>query len=534
MAEGSKLARRLSTQDASFLYNETANGSLHIGFLQTFESEIEPARLIEHFARRVHLLPRFRQRVVFAPFNLAHATLEDDPDFAPGNHIRHHVLPRRFSDAEMTEAAMLINETALDRNRPLWELHLFGGLEGGRSALLWKIHHSIVDGVSALQVISAAMDLRPDAPAPASEEPPWSPQKLSGTSQSLLDAAAALVRSRLDEMSEAGRLLSSPAERSAAMAAAARQMLQMMSRPIVAAPWNSGLVSHSRSLAYLGVSFGDLRAIRGSLGGTVNDVVLTILSEGAARYLKHHKVASHGFPLRIGCPVSVRRESESGAMGNRVSMMFPELGAAPMNPIERYQSVVRETERIKAAREPQGMDLLVATADAVPPSLQELSSRMAAMGLDTGAALRAWRRARADNRGRADRDQFRRHQRARAAGSAVSRGAADARFRRPRSARGHARIQRRDCQLQPEALFRADSGAADDARRGIHEVVHRGFVRRIKGRRAAGRTRGRSAGTGGRGSDETRFSGGLAGPPAVRGQRRKHSTGRHRGAQPSR
>jgi len=390
MAEGSKLARRLSTQDASFLYNETANGPLHIGILETFDGEIEPERLIEHFARRAHLLPRFRQRVVFAPFNLAHATLEDDPDFALGNHIRHHVLRRRFSDAEMTGAAILLNETMLDRNRPLWELHLLEGIEGGRSALLWKIHHSIVDGVSALQVISAAMDLRPDAPAPLPEAPPWSPQKLPDTSKSLLDAASALVRSRLDEMSEAGRLLSSPAylaERSAAMAAAARQMLQMMSRPIVAAPWNAGLVSHARSLAYLVLSFGDLRAIRGSLGGTVNDVVLAILSEGAARYLKHHKVASQGFPLRIGCPVNVRRESESGAMGNRVSMMFPELGAAPMDPIERYQSVVRETERIKAAREPQGMDLLAATADAVAPSLQELSSRMAATALDAATRL---------------------------------------------------------------------------------------------------------------------------------------------------
>src|SRR5579863_8918473 len=193
MTEGSKLARRLSTQDASFLYNETASGPLHIGILQTFEGEIEPARLTEHFARRIHLLPRFRQRPVFAPFNLAHATLEDDPDFALGNHLRHHMLPRGSSDAAMAEAAMRANEPVLDRSRPLWELHLFAGLEGGRSALLWKIHHSIVDGVSALQVISAAMDLRPDAPAPAPEEQPWAPPKLPDSSKSLLAAAAALV-----------------------------------------------------------------------------------------------------------------------------------------------------------------------------------------------------------------------------------------------------------------------------------------------------------------------------------------------------
>jgi len=103
--------------------------------------------------------------------------------------------------------------------------------------------------------------------------------------------------------------------------------------------------------------------------------VLTILSEGAARYLKHHGVATGGLPLRIGCPVNVRRDNEAAAMGNRVSMMFPELATAPMDPIERYGSVVRETERIKTAREPQGMDLLTEAADSISPSLLDLISK---------------------------------------------------------------------------------------------------------------------------------------------------------------
>jgi diacylglycerol O-acyltransferase / wax synthase len=244
--------------------------------------------------------------------------------------------------------------------------------------------------VSALQLIATAMDLRPDAAPPAPERKPWAPAKLPDSSRSLLDAAIALVQSRLDEVREAGRLLSSPtdlAAQSAAMAGAAAQMFQMMSRPIVAAPWNLGLVSRARSLAWLRFSFGDLRAIRSALGGTVNDVVLTILSEGAARYLKHREVAAGGLPLRIGCPVNVRRESEAGAMGNRVSMMFPELAATPMDLIERYRSVVRETERIKAAREPQGMDLLTATADSVSPSLQNLNSRMTNTAIEAATAF---------------------------------------------------------------------------------------------------------------------------------------------------
>jgi len=110
MAEASKLSRRLSTQDASFLYNETPTGPLHIGLLQTFEGEMEFDRLVEHFERRIHLLPRYRQRLVFAPFNLAHATLEDDPEFDLRSHIKRHPLSRGVSDAEMAEAAMCANE----------------------------------------------------------------------------------------------------------------------------------------------------------------------------------------------------------------------------------------------------------------------------------------------------------------------------------------------------------------------------------------------------------------------------------------
>jgi len=379
MVEASKPSHRLKTQDTSFLYHETPNSPLHLGIVQNFDGEIEFESLIEHFEGRIHLLPRYRQRLVFAPFNLAHPTLEDDPNFKLRNHFTRHRLPTRATDVELTKAAMHAYESPLERSRPLWELHLFQGLEGGRSALLWKIHHCIVDGVSASQLLATAMDPRPDAPAPVPEREPWAPTNLPNRSKSLLDAVTALVQNRLDEVREAERLLISPrrlAERGAAMAGAAAQILQMMSRPIVAAPWNSGLVSRARSFAWLRVSFGDLSVIRNALGGTVNDVVLSIVSEGAARYLKHHDVPTAGLSLRIACPVSERRGSEAGAMGNRLSAMFPELPAMPMDPVEGYRSVVEETERIKAAHGPQEIYSVGAAADLVSPSLQYLISRI--------------------------------------------------------------------------------------------------------------------------------------------------------------
>jgi diacylglycerol O-acyltransferase / wax synthase len=389
MAEAAR-SSRLSTQDASFLYNETLTGPLHIGFLQTFEGEIDFADLTEYLRRRIHLLPRFRQRLVPVPMNLAHATLEDDPQFDITQHLERHPLKEGSSDAEMSEAAMRANQAPLSRHRPLWQLHLFQGLEGGRSAVLWKIHHSIVDGVSALQLMALAMDLKPDAPSRAPEQQSWSPAPLPDSSRSLLDAAAALVAHRIEEMREVARLLGSPSdlfERNAAMAAAVMQMTQLMSRPIVAAPWNLGLVSAERSFAWLGVSFSDIRTIRTALGGTVNDVVLAILAEGAARYLDHNRIATAGLPLRIGCPVNVRRATEARAMGNRVSMMFVESPAAPMPLTERYQAIVQETLRIKAAREPQGMDLLTATADSISPSLLNLSATMQNAAIETATLM---------------------------------------------------------------------------------------------------------------------------------------------------
>jgi diacylglycerol O-acyltransferase / wax synthase len=130
-----------------------------------------------------------------------------------------------------------------------------------------------------------------------------------------------------------------------------------------------------------------LRSIRNALGGTVNDVVLAILSEAAARYLKHHEVRTNHAPLRIGCPVNVRRGAESGALGNRVSMMFPELPSAPMEVVARMQAVIRETERIKAANEPQALELMLSGSDLISPTMMGLGSLIGTNAIDLASRL---------------------------------------------------------------------------------------------------------------------------------------------------
>jgi diacylglycerol O-acyltransferase len=366
-----KLSHRLTGQDASFIYGESRNGPLHIGSISFFEDQISYPELIRHFESRLHLVPRYRQRLIPVPFNLDHATLEDDPDFTIENHVKVHQLPADSSEAQLIEAAMAVYRKPLDRNRPLWEVNLFNGLKGNRSVLMWSIHHCLVDGVSGMELLNVVMDFRPDPPATESNVGPWSPRPLPGPLRQVIGATLDRAQEQVDSMRRLSRgapNLRSLVKDLRSAAGTLARLVRQMTRPIAVTPWNAGLVSQERRLAWLRTSFADVRAIRTALGGTINDVVLTMLSEGAARYLHYHGLQP-GAPFRIGCPVNVRRDDESGSLGNRVSMMFPELPAEPMDPAARLKLVIAETQRIKEAAEPQALEELMSNGGSVSPAL---------------------------------------------------------------------------------------------------------------------------------------------------------------------
>src|SRR5271157_2680873 len=157
-----KLKHRLTAQDASFIYGESNNGPLHIGSMAFFEDEISFEELARHMESKMPLLPRYRQRLMPVPFNLNHATFEDDPDFRVENQLTLHCLPPGAGEKELIAAAMAVFSKPLDRRRPLWELHLFNGFEGKRSVILWSVHHCMVDGVSGMELLTVVMDFRPD------------------------------------------------------------------------------------------------------------------------------------------------------------------------------------------------------------------------------------------------------------------------------------------------------------------------------------------------------------------------------------
>ncbi len=302
--------RRLSLLDASFLYMESAANPTHVGSIFVLKDEISFERLFRHVEERLHISPRFRQRLVFPPFNIARATIEDDPDFKLENHVRRHQLAKGISEEDAIKEILRLHfGRVMDRSRPLWDMTLFEGLPG-RSLVVFAMHHAIIDGVSSIDLMNKLMDFTP-TPGPV-ELPakPWKPASLPSPGEAYVSAVRDLIMGQLESASRTAReFLSDPAgtiEQARLLAEATRLMNEQMQAPIVMTPWNAGMAVGERSLTWLKTPFAEYRAIRTAFGGTINDVVLTVLTEGAGRYLKHHGWSTDG-NFRIGCPVNIRR-----------------------------------------------------------------------------------------------------------------------------------------------------------------------------------------------------------------------------------
>lgn len=381
---------RLSTQDATFIYAETPNNPLHIGSIIMFEGKIDFDDFVQHVESRLHLVPRYRQRLMQVPFNLGHAVLEDDPNFHIENHLIRHLLRPGMSQAEAIDEMLRHYEIPLDYKRPLWEMHSFENLEGARTAIVSKVHHALVDGVSGVELLKVMFDLKPNPDPIEPPAEPWQPEEPSSAIRRLLEAAreatAVPVKSAIETSRELMRDPQALGDEARTLTDGLQQLTQITTRRIATTPWNSGLVGQRRALAWSTMSFGDFRRIRNAFGGSINDVVLTILSEAAGRYLQHHGYSTNG-QLCIGCPVNVRHKDEASTLGNRVSMMFPMIPAQPMDLVERLKYINAETERIKEAQLPQALERLMSMADSIPPSVIGAGSRMSKRALNAASTL---------------------------------------------------------------------------------------------------------------------------------------------------
>jgi len=369
---------RLSALDASFLYQEKPNEPMHVASCTVYDGHISREETMELLLSRMHLMPRYRQKVVFPPFGLAHPTWEDDPDFDIRHQVDEATIPPPADDRALAEVVGRLHEIALDRRRPLWKLIVLQGRPDGSTAILWKIHHCMVDGVSGVQLTVVPHDLRPDGLPPAPPATAWEPRPLPDPLTLLQDAVREQLIEAAERWTDESFRLLRPEEldqRVRRLVDAATTAMPAVLQPAPRVPF-SGPLSGERRAVWAQFSFAEVRAIKSVLGGTVNDLALAVIAGGLGRYLRAHGYPTDGVELRAMCPVSMRRPDQGGALGNLVSMMIAPLYVGITGPVERLAAQRAAMDRLKSQDQAGGLYALRNLANGIPPSWQALAAQL--------------------------------------------------------------------------------------------------------------------------------------------------------------
>jgi WS/DGAT/MGAT family acyltransferase len=367
---------RLSALDATFLHVEDDVSHMHLGSVGVFEGP-PPAHddLLAALEAKLHLAPRYRQRVRFVPLQAGRPVWVDDPHFRLGYHVRRTALPAPGGDEQLRILVGRVMSHQLDRSRPLWETWVVEGLAGGRWAVISKLHHAMVDGIAGSNAITALMDTSRDAPLP--EPVPWEPAPAPPGAVLAASALAERARWPLREARAAVRTVRD-LRGSAAHTAQTVQGLATyagIARPPSATGLNGPIGPHRR-WDWARARLTDVKEIRTAFGGTVNDVVLAAITAGF-RDLLRARDEPVDRTIRTLVPVSVRTVDAAGVPDNRVSAMFADLPVAVADPVQRLQAVSAHLTRLKAAHEAEAGEVLTSLAGFAPEVLLSLGGRLA-------------------------------------------------------------------------------------------------------------------------------------------------------------
>lgn len=377
---------RLSALDASFLHLETGGAHMHVATVLVFAG-VAPTHeeFMAGVESRLHLVPRFRQRLAHVPFGQGRPVWVDDPHFNIAYHVRHAALPAPGGGRELRNLAGRLFAQPLDRTKPLWDMVLVERIqdEDGerRFAIISKTHHSLVDGVSGVDIMSILFDLVPDAAPPDAPESPWVPRP-TPTSSELL-AEALLERATVPREAARGLRALTRAPREIAGRAAesltgiGALAFASTSSPAPATPLNVEIGPHRR-YTWVDADVPTFKAIKNALGGTLNDVVLASVSLALGRFLRERGEATAGLELRAMIPISVRADAQRGALGNRVSTMWAPLPVGVEDPTEVLALVDEAMRGLKESGQAVGAATLTALADFAPPTIMTQAARLQA------------------------------------------------------------------------------------------------------------------------------------------------------------
>jgi WS/DGAT/MGAT family acyltransferase len=380
---------RLSALDRIFLDVEGPNTHMHVagvfvfegGALRRPEGGIDIDRLRRYVASRLHLIPRYRQRIARIPIE-NHPVWVDDERFNVEYHVRHTSLPHPGDEPQLKRLCGRIISQQLDRGKPLWEMWIVEGLEHDRVALVSKVHHCMVDGISGVDLLQVLL-----SPTPEKEfDPPakWYPRPAPSGGRLLRDAVGRWIQLPLGAARAARRGLREPAlalerarDGATALAATARSALAL--GQATDTPINQPIGPHRR-FDWVGFDIDEVRRVKRVLGGTVNDVVLATVAGAVGRFLAQRGVPQHQLArmdFRAFCPVSVRTAAESGTLGNRVSALIARLPVAERDPRLRLARVVEVMGDLKRSRHALSGELLSSVSEWSAPTLFSAAARLA-------------------------------------------------------------------------------------------------------------------------------------------------------------
>ncbi|HEU4701729.1 MAG TPA: wax ester/triacylglycerol synthase family O-acyltransferase [Conexibacter sp.] len=334
---------RLTAVDASFLHQEDADSHMHIGAVTIFEGPPPPFTAVaEHIRSRLHLVPRYRQKLAYPPFESGRPLWIDDASFNIEYHVRHSALPAPGTEQQLYRLAARIVSQQLDRSKPLWECWFVEGLEDDRFALIFKTHHALVDGVSGVDLATVLFDLSPTPQPPEPEL--WQPRPEPTNAELLAAGAAGFAKTAINVTERAIAAGTNPAAAIDAMRDVAEGMGEMVwaiLNPAPETPLNVEIGPHRR-YAVVRNRLDDFRYVKGVFGGTVNDVVLTVVSGALARWLRSRGVRTEGLELRALVPVSIRPRDQRHALGNQIVLMRGPLPVYIRDPVARLRFVKQQ------------------------------------------------------------------------------------------------------------------------------------------------------------------------------------------------
>jgi diacylglycerol O-acyltransferase len=370
---------RLTAVDASFLAQEGPASHMHIGGIVLCDG---PAprfdEMLDHVRSRLHLVPRYRQRLAEPPLETGRPLWVDDPTFNLEYHVRQTALPAPGSEEQLMRLVARIMSQQLDRSKPLWEMWIVEGLDDGGFALITKTHHSLIDGIAGVDLATVMFDVTPvPAEVPHPDEP-WHPHAEPTGAELIAGGAIGLARVAAGAVAGALGIVRNPQATLRALTVAAEGVGEVAwagLNPAPETPLNVPIGPHRR-YAVVRNRLDDFKIVKNAFGGTVNDVVLTVVSGALRDWLHSRGVRTEGLELRALVPVSTRTSSERNELGNRIAAMRGPLPVYIDDPIARLRAVKASMDGLKESKQAVGAEVLAGVQSFAPPTILAQASRL--------------------------------------------------------------------------------------------------------------------------------------------------------------